>query len=149
MNLFTRSTLTLMFFAGLAFGDWNGISTAGEGHKIRVETAEKKIKGTLLGVSDTAIKLTSQDGEVSVPRSEVLRVYSQSKSHRTLNTIIGTGVGVAVGVALYSTLGALFRNEGGQDTTALLVAPMAIGGALGAVLPTGTMVKIYDAKTGN
>ena len=73
-------------------------------------------------------------------------MYSQSQSHRVRNTMIGTVVGVAVGVTLYGTLGALFRNESADDTTPMLVAPMAVGAALGAVLPTGRMMKIYDAK---
>jgi hypothetical protein len=146
MNLLLRGSVAALLCAGLAFGQWSGISTVGEGHKIRVETAQKKYKGTFSGLTDTAVKLTSGDGEVSVPRSEVLRVYSQSQSHRVRNTIIGTAIGVAVGVTLYGTLGALFRNESSDDTTPMLVAPMAVGAALGAVLPTGRMMKIYDAK---
>ena len=62
------------------------------------------------------------------------------------NTIIGTAVGVAIGVALYATFGALIRNESGDDTTVLLLSPIAACAAIGAVLPTGRMVKIYDAK---
>ena len=87
MNLLLRGSVAALLCAGLAFGEWSGISTVGEGHKIRVETAQKKYKGTFLGLTDTAVKLTSQDGEVSVSRSEVLRVYSQSQSHRVRNTI--------------------------------------------------------------
>jgi hypothetical protein len=141
-----KSGLLIMFYAGIAFGQWNAISTVGEGHKIRVETAANKYKGTFSSSSDTAVKLISREGEVSVPREEVLRVYSQSKSHRTLNTVIGTGIGVAIGVVLYATIGALLRNESGSETAPLLVLPMAGGAALGAALPTGRMVKIYDCR---
>jgi hypothetical protein len=141
--------LGLILFAGSAFADWNTISTVGEGHKIRVETAGKKYKGTFSAWSETALTLDTKEGQVSVPRSDVTRVYSQGKSHRLLNTMIGTGVGVAVGVTLYATIGALLRNEGGSETAPLLVLPMAAGAGIGAVLPTGRMEKIYDVKTAN
>jgi uncharacterized membrane protein YdjX (TVP38/TMEM64 family) len=83
---------------------------------------------------------------VSIPRADVLRVYSQSQSHRLRNTIIGTAIGAAIGIVLYATLGALIRNESADETAPLLIGPIAAGGAIGAVIPTGKMVKIYDAK---
>lgn len=147
MRQFLQTTLTLTICAGLLLGDWKGISNIGQGHKIRVETSTKKYKGAFLTISDTALKLNFKDGEVSVPRAEVLRVYSQSQSHRLRNTIIGAAIGTAIGIALYFTLGALIRNESGEETAPYLIGPIAAGAALGAVLPTGKMVKIYDAKS--
>ena len=125
---------------------WNIVGAVEQGRRIRVETSVKKYTGTFGNLSDVAIMLQSETGQVSIPRSEVVRVYAQSQSHRVRNTLIGVGVGAAIGIATYGTLGTLLRNEGGENTGVLIAAPTGIGAAIGAVLPTGGMKKIYDAK---
>ena len=125
---------------------WDTLASIDQGHRIRIETSAKKYTGSF-GASVDSIRLNAGDGEISIARSEVVRVYLQSRSSRLRNTLIGAGIGTALGVTAYSTLGRLLRNEGGQHTEAsLLVSPIAIGAAVGAVLPTGSMKKVYDAK---
>jgi hypothetical protein len=126
---------------------WDNIRQIKAGHPIRVHTAGQKQTGTFVGIEESAVRFRTTAGtEVTVPRAEVARVYAQSASHRRRNFVIGAIVGVAVGAAVYGTLGALLENEGGEDAAALLFVPIAVGGAVGAVLPTGTMKLMYDAK---
>ena len=147
-------TIVLSFVcAGLCFAQssaaasaWNIVSAVGQGHKIRVETPARNYSGTFVELSDAAISLQSDTGQVSVPKGDVMRIYSQSRSNRIRNTLIGAGIGAAIGITTYATLGTLLRNEGGENTGVLLAAPIGVGTAIGAVLPTGGMKKIYDAK---
>jgi hypothetical protein len=127
---------------------WDTLSSIDQGHRVRIETSAKKYTGAFAGASEDVIRLNAKDGQISISRNEVMRVYLQSRSSRLRNTLIGAGIGTAVGVIAYSTLGRLLRNEGGQDTEArLLMPPIAIGAAAGAVLPTGSMKKVYDADS--
>ena len=126
--------------------DWKPVSAVSAGTKVRVETAAVKQTGTLLSVSDQSIQIATDKGELSIARADIERVYVSTKGHRVRNTIIGAAIGAAAGVTLYSTLGSWFRNEGRDDTAGMLVAPIGVGTAVGAALPTGRMKKIYDVK---
>lgn len=126
--------------------DWTRVTELSANVIVRVETATGKQIGTLLSASDEALRFTTTEGtDVSVGRTEIRKVYVRTKSHRVRNAIIGTAVGVAVGAVIYGTLGALFRNEGRDDTALMLAVPIGIGSAVGAALPTGSMKKVYDA----
>ena len=125
---------------------WDVLSAIEPGHTIRVETSTRKHTGSFAGATGEAIRLDSDTGQISFTRTEVVRVYSKSRSNRMRNTLIGAGIGTAIGVTAYGTIGQLFRNEGGENTGALLAAPIAIGTIVGAVIPTGSMQKVYDAK---
>jgi hypothetical protein len=145
-------SIAVIFAAGVSSAQaepktWDNIRAVAPGGKIRVQTAAQKQTGTLISVDDNALRFKASDAtEVTTPRSEIIRVYSQSKSHRRRNFIIGAVTGVAIGAVTYGTLGALLRNESDEETGALLFVPIAVGGALGAALPTGRMKLIYDAK---
>jgi hypothetical protein len=126
---------------------WSTLASIERGHRIRVETATAKHTGAFTGASEDGITLDAEQGQLSVPRTEVVRVYSQSRSRRLRNTLIGTAIGTAIGVTVYGTLGTLLRNEGADDTAArLLLPPIGMGAAVGAIVPTGSMTKIYDRK---
>lgn len=145
-----RTSLLVATFACLhsaLFGaDWTRVTELPANAIVRVETATGKQIGTLLSVSDEAMRFTTKEGtDLSVGRPEIRKVYVRTKSHRVRNAIIGTAAGVAVGAVIYGTLGVLFRNEGREDTAYMLAVPIGIGSAVGAALPTGSMKKIYDA----
>jgi hypothetical protein len=120
---------------------WSNVQAIPAGSQVRVETATHKPTGDVVSVSDDSIRL----GSITVPRSEVMRVYLKSTSHRKRNTIIGAAIGVGVGIALYATLGRLLGNEGAEGTEALAIVPAAAGAAIGAAIPGG-MKKVYDAN---
>ena len=132
--------------SALLGADWTRVAELPANAVVRVETATGKQTGTLLSVSDEVLRFTTKEGtDVSVGRAEIRKVHVRTKSHRVRNAIIGTAVGVAVGAVIYGTLGALFRNEGRDDTALMLAVPIGIGSAVGAALPTGSMKKVYDA----
>ena len=87
-------TIVLSFVcAGLCFAQssaaasaWNIVGAVGQGHKIRVETPARNYSGTFVELSDAAISLQSDTGQVSVPKGDVMRIYSQSRSNRIRNT---------------------------------------------------------------
>jgi hypothetical protein len=148
----------IVFIAGFIFGavlcygqtpattEWSILASIDPGHKVRVETSMKKHTGTFAGASGEAITLNTKDGQLSISRADVVRVYSQSKSNRVRNALIGAGVGTALGVVSYATFGTTLRNEGAENTgLQLVIAPLG-GAAVGALIPTGSMKKIYDAS---
>ena len=47
---------------------WNIVGAVRQGHKIRVETPARKYSGTFVELSDAAISLQSDTGQVSVPQ---------------------------------------------------------------------------------
>ena len=139
-----KSLLVWLLCAGLMYAQdpWARVQSVPAGQQVRVETAAQKHTGQLVSVSEESVRLDT----ITVPRSEVTRVYARSASHRKRNAIIGTAIGAGVGIAVYATLGLLLRNEGAEGTEVLLVVPAAAGAAIGAAMPTGRMKKIYDAN---
>jgi uncharacterized protein YcfJ len=136
--------LIVLLYTGLTFAQdsWSRVESIPVGQRVRIETATQKQTGQLVSVSDDSVRLDT----TTVLRSEVTRVYVQSASHRKRNAIIGTVIGAGVGIAVYATLGLLLRNEGGEGTEVLLIAPAAAGAAIGAAIPTGKMKKVYDVN---
>ena len=152
MKILSRISLLSVLCAGFLFAQlstdsWNTIGAIQPGHKIRVETKDSKYTGAFAGAGAESVKIDTSKGQISIARTDVRRIYSQSGSHRLRNTLIGTGIGAAIGITVNATLGALLRNESDEETASfLLVPPIAIGAALGAILPAGTMKKVYDSS---
>jgi hypothetical protein len=140
----TRAMVVVLMCARLVLGQnaWDRVQQIPAGQQVRVETATQKHTGELMSVSDNSVRLDA----ITVARSEVTRVYAKSGSHRKRNAVIGTAIGVGVGIAFYATFGLMLRNEGGENTEAMLVIPAAAGAAIGAALPASSMKKVYDAK---
>ena len=135
-----------VWIAKAADKTWDSIRAIPQGHNIRVHTGGQKQTGTFVDVDESTLRFkTAAGAEVTVPRSEVTRIYSQSRSHRGRNFLIGTVVGVAVGAVFYGTFGRMLENEGAEAGGVLFV-PIAVGSAVGAALPTGTMKLVYDPK---
>jgi hypothetical protein len=146
MKKITRFTALVGISAGLLFsGSWESVLAVPAGQRVRVETAQMKQTGAFVAASaDALIIRTGEAGQVEIARSGITRVYMQKRSNRLRNTLIGLGVGVAAGAVLYGTIGQIFRSEG-AESGGFLAAPIAIGAAVGAALPTGGMKRIYDA----
>lgn len=138
--------LLLLIAAAPQFAQtWNKVQALKPGEEVRVQTAQGKQIGVLIQTDDGALRFRPRDGaEISVPKEQVQRVWVRSKSKRLRNTLIGAGVGVAVGAVLYGTLGALFRNEG-HESDGMFVVPILAGTAVGGLLPTGGMKLVYHA----
>jgi hypothetical protein len=141
--------LTLFAFTlPLAGQSWDELRSLKVGEEIKVQdTKGQESKGAFRSVSADAIALTTGKSEASIERSRVRRVQVRSGSRRARNAAIGAAVGVAIGVAVDQTLGAFFRNEGGQNeaTRALTyIAPIGLLGGLGGAFPAYRTV--YKAR---
>ena len=149
MKTILTIALTILTSVGSAYAEpktWDSLRAIAKGHKIRVHTAGQKQTGNFVAVDDSRLRFTTGAGsEVTVPRDDITKVYSQSSSHRIRNILIGTAIGIAAGAVTYGTLGQLYHNEG-HDAAATFFVPIAVGSAVGAALPTGTMKLIYDAR---
>ena len=150
MKTIMNVAILAAFCTGSQFAaSWESVIAAPAGLKVRVETSQAKQTGTLVeATSDAVIIRTGSTGQVSIARADIRRVYAQTRSNRLRNTLIGLGVGVAVGAVLYGTIGQVFRSEG-AESGGFLAAPVAIGAAVGVALPTGGMKRIYDVSEGN
>ena len=152
MSTIIKAAVAVVMCVGLASGQanpvgWQRVQSIDPGHTIRVQTANKQHDGTFVKASDADITFQSrEDGQVTVARSEVLRVHARSKSHRMRNAIIGAAIGGAASAVLYGTLGVLLQNEGSDDVAQVVLTPIAMGAGIGAILPTGRLKKVYDAQ---
>ena len=84
------------------------------------------------------MSISADNGEAMVERTRVKRVKLRSGSRRVRNTIIGAGIGFAVGLTIDQTLGTYFRNESSEGTGARVLtylAPAGIFAVIGAAFP--------------
>jgi hypothetical protein len=80
---------------------WENLSGLAPGHKIQVtEMNSKKVSGTFVSVSDTAISLQDPGGEQTIPRTDVRIVKLMENKHRLRNAAIGAAVGAGVGAGI-------------------------------------------------
>jgi hypothetical protein len=118
---------------------WDSLRSLKSGERVYVlDSSGKEHKGTFSRVSDEAIAFTEGKSEISLQRARVRRVRIPSSSRRLRNTLIGVGIGVAVGVTTDQTLGSYLRNESAESTGAralTYVAPIALFGGIAAALP--------------
>ena len=138
----------LVFALPVHAQSWDVLRGLKPGDRVLVrDTAGKQVKGKFTAVSDDAIRLTSQRREISIEKVRVRHVKVPSSSRRLRNGLIGAGIGLAVGVTIDQTLGAIFRNESGQTSSALAatyIAPIAVFGGIAAALPA--YKTIYKAR---
>ena len=130
-------SLALAFPACASGQSWDSVRSLRSGEQIRiVDTDGTEHKGTVASVSADAISLTAHDHEESIERARVRKVKVRSGSRRLRNTLIGVGVGLAVGLVVDATIGAYLRNEGGEPTRPLnYVVPIGVFGGLTAAMP--------------
>ena len=117
---------------------WTNVQTLSPGDRVGVvQMNRKRIEGRFQGSTDSAITIQA-DHEVSIPKTEVVRVYKRGRMTRTTRAAIGAAAGVAAGAILSATAGDRFRNEGQDPQTAAWIAGGAgIGAAVGALTGSG------------
>jgi|HubBroStandDraft_3_1064219.scaffolds.fasta_scaffold273118_1 hypothetical protein len=141
--------------AQAANSSWANLSTLHAGQKIEVvQTNSKKVSGTFLDVSDSAITLQEKAGEKTIERPEVRSVRLIKNKHRLRNALIGAGIGAGAGAGIGA---ASYRQKCGPDSmgvvicgqpffskgfdTAFGAAVGLVGGAaLGALWPTHEII---------
>ena len=81
--------------------DWEILYDLYVGQKVKVVRADTtKVKGKVVAVYEDAITLRRKKKETEIPRDEVFQVLERGKFNRGKNTLIGAGLGAAVGLLL-------------------------------------------------
>ena len=80
---------------------WENLNTLQPGEKIQVlEMNSKKVSGTFVNVSDTAMSLQVKASQQTVQRQDVRSVKLMKHQHRLRNTLIGAAVGAGAGAGI-------------------------------------------------
>lgn len=115
--------------AGRDDANWNNLRTLKSGQPIGIIQSDgKRTEGKFAGVSDSAISILT-DQAVNLPKESVARVYRRPRLNRGLRTLIGAGIGVAVGAVLNGTIGQYLRNEAHGTSPAVWIG---VSGGIGA-----------------
>jgi hypothetical protein len=138
-----RSLLIALASVGLLFAapgsnTWDSLGHLRSGTPIEVVTTNRSEKGQFVSSSTESLTIHTTRGEERFLRPEVVRVVSRRESHRRRNTLIGVGVGTAIGLVTDQTLGRYLRNESNPDSARPLIwtVPVALCGGIGAVFPS-------------
>jgi hypothetical protein len=81
--------------------DWSRLSSVAGGTKLSVKLKDgKKIEGKFASVSDASLSLTVKNAAKEIRRDDVASVHEVSKKGAGKATLIGLGVGAALGGGL-------------------------------------------------
>lgn len=146
---FLLSPVTLLAQTGT--NDWSRLSSVASGTKLSVKLKDgKKVDGMFSAVSDTSISLTVKNAAKEIRREDVASVHQVSKKGAGKATLIGLGVGTALGGGL--AIAAETDDDGfpvKNSVSAGFVALTAGVGALAGYLigRTGNKrVLLYESK---
>src|SRR5690348_10839627 len=147
MRILSLFLLTACLASAANRGSWDDVGRLPAGATIRVtENSDTQQKGTFVSAAADAIVLTTKSGQVRVDRANVRKVEAKP-GHRVRNTLIGAGIGLAVGVVIDQTAGTYIRNESNETDAAralTVLAPVAIFGGIGSL--TGGYRTVYSAR---
>ncbi len=123
-------------FAQSNQSSWENLNALQAGHKIQVvEVGSKKVSGTFVNVTDTAISLQAPGGEQTISRTDVRVVKLMENKHRLRNAVIGAAIGAGAGAGIGAAAGKGNGSSGGFDFAAQGAWIVASGGAvIGAIV---------------
>jgi hypothetical protein len=110
-------------------GQWSSVQSLRRGERVGVIQADRKrVEGRFESATDARITLLA-DQQITLEKTEVVRVYRPARHGRVFGAVLGAAIGVAAGGVTDATLGQYFRNETGGTAPGLITAA---GGAAGA-----------------
>ena len=131
------SLIALLFSVALHAQEapWNNLQSLRKGDRVGViQSNQKRVEGRFESVTDSRITLQA-DREISIEKSDVVRVYQPARHGRLFGTVLGAAIGVAAGGVVDGTLGQYFRNESNGPAKGLLTAAGAgVGAGIGAAV---------------
>jgi hypothetical protein len=112
---------------------WANLKQLKPGQRIRVTRINSEsVSSRFVSVTEEGLVIGVKRGQVTVPRAEITEVTEPSHGKRLRNTLIGLGVGGAIGTAV--ARGPLSSYPRGVPLVAAVFI-LAGGGALGAAMP--------------
>jgi hypothetical protein len=127
---------------------WENLRRLAPGQKIEVADKNRKWTGAFVSVSDESLSVKAPNGDVTVPRANVVRV-GRHGGKRGRHALIGAAVGAGAGVGIGAAAGGCKSNQlgpcFGRGPAAGVVGALGavIGVVVGALIPGNTV--IYDA----
>ena len=121
---------------------WDNLTSLRPGQKVQVKTnASESWKGAFLGFTPDSISIHAGSRDVKIQRTDIRTVKRNSAAVRIRHTLIGAGIGAAVGTAIAVPN----INEGYAAYGAVAAAVITMVGStiVGALLPAHSTV--YEA----
>ena len=144
-------TLLLLLFATGAFAQdsaqWGRVQALRKGDRVGVIRGDKKrVEGRFESATDARITLRA-DQEISIEKSDVIRVYRPARHGRVFGAVLGGAIGTAAGAVADGTLGQYLRNESnGPDRGLITLAGAGAGAGIGAAASGGYRTIYQRAK---
>jgi hypothetical protein len=132
--------------------EWSALKAVAPGSKLEVRQKNgKTIKGTLSGVSDTALTLLLKNTSLELQRDDVFNVYQNFRKSTTTATLIGLGVGAGAGAAVGAaggSSGSGFEKIDHAVTAGLTVVGAGVGALAGYLIGRGSAkrVLVYQSR---
>ncbi|MCU1234064.1 MAG: hypothetical protein JWP63_2031 [Candidatus Solibacter sp.] len=111
-----------------------------------IQANQKRIDGRFESATEARITLQA-DREISIEKSDVVRVYQPARHGRVFGAVVGGAIGLAGGGILDGTLGQRLRNEGDSPAKGVMTAVgAAVGAGIGAAVTGGYRTVYRRAK---
>jgi len=129
--------------------NWEHIKQLAPGDEIRVELKDHgSVRGQFEGVTADALMINSRRGQETLTQRTVARVWSERRSHRMRNAMIGLGIGAGAGFGVGAGIDSKschscilnLPNIGKEVFTP--IGALA-GGLIGFLIPTGGWKEVY------
>jgi hypothetical protein len=114
---------------------WGTVKATSPGTELEVKLNDgKKLKGRLLEVSDTTLRLSRKDEIIGLDRVNILKVYQLSpRSDGFMRFATSTGATLGAGVGVAAGLSSLFRGPGFHGPSPRFILLPIAGAALGGI----------------
>ena len=130
-------------------GQWSNVQALRKGTRIGVIQAnQKRVEGHFESATELRITLRDRenDREISLEKSEVVRVYKPARRGRVFGAVVGGAIGVAAGGVTDGTLGQYLRNEHDSPGRGVITAAGAgVGVGIGMAV-TGWYHTVYQKR---
>ncbi len=114
--------------------EWKNVESLHQGDRVGVvQFDQKRVEGRFRSANDAGITI-DVDGDRTIPKDSVARVYRRPGLTRSKRVLIGTAIGLAAGGAIAAGIGTNSNNEGFFGNGAAAGAAVAGGGGIGAAV---------------
>ena len=125
-----------------ALRDWGNVRSLPAGDEVEITLNPKgKVKGRLIGTSDTGLTLTVGNSQSEIRRDDINRVHRILSKSAKRATLIGTGIGAAAGGGFGAAVATQLDGGTGEVVAAFAVLGAGIG-ALSGFLAGGGKEKV-------
>lgn len=130
--------LTLQAFSQSAARDWDSVMSQASESRIVVQLhGGEQFKGRFVNASDVVLNLKIDGSIRPLPRGEIFRVYGGRKGARLKSGLIGSAVGLGIGIVVGVLYEVGSREGDGLAPAAGVLYGISAGAAVGALAGGG------------